>query len=99
MNTTAVLKAVGLLGIAIVSLLSVAERLYLVNGAHYPSFLAKDVGAVDMDGLNRIRTSECGSEPVEVYAKAGYWVMRCGVAYFPGHTFISHADPFENLRR
>ena len=99
MNTTAVLKSVGLLGIAIIGLLSVAERLYLVNSAHYPRFLAKDVGTVDRDGLGRLRASECGSEPFEVYAKADYWVLRCGVAYVPGHTFISHSDPFENLRR
>lgn len=99
MNATAILKSIGLLGIAIVGFVSVAERLYLVNGAHSPSFLAKDVGTVDMDGLGRLRASECGSEPIEVYAKASYWVLRCGVAYIPGRTFISHTDPFENLRR
>ncbi len=99
MSTTAVLKTVVPLGIAIFGLLSVAERLYLVNGAHYPRFLAKDVGAVGMDGLDRLRVTKCGGEPVEVYAKDDYWVLRCGVAYIPGHTFISHTDPFENLRR
>ncbi|NKA72536.1 hypothetical protein GO285_01413 [Ralstonia solanacearum] len=97
MNTTAVWKSVGLLGIAIIGFVSIAERLYLVNGAHYPSFLAKDVGTVDMDGLRRLRASECGSEPVEVYAKADYWLLRCGFAYVPGNTFISHTDPFESL--
>ncbi|NWK46029.1 hypothetical protein [Ralstonia pickettii] len=94
-SNTVKLKAVGLLVFAAVGLLSVAERLYLVNGAHYPSFLAKDVGNVDMDRLGRLRAAECGSEPVEVYAKSDYWVLRCGVAYISGRTFISHTDPFE----
>lgn len=99
MSTTAVLKAAVPLGIAIVGILSVAERLCLVNGVHYPRFLAKDVGAVGFDGLDRLRVSACGGDPVEVYAKSSYWVLRCGVAYIPGRTFISHTDPFENLRR
>ncbi|WP_196303110.1 hypothetical protein [Ralstonia solanacearum] len=94
-----VIKTVVLGGIAIIGILSVAERLYLVNGSYYPRFLAKDVGAVGFDGLDRLRLSACGGEPVEVYSKSAYWVLRCGVAYMPGNTFISHADPFESLRR
>ena len=82
------------LGVALVGLFAVAERLYLVNGAQYPRLLAKDVGAVRFEDLDALRLASCGGEPVEVYPKTGYWVLRCGVAYFNGHTFISHADPF-----
>ncbi|MDO3615378.1 hypothetical protein Q3O97_05930 [Ralstonia pseudosolanacearum] len=99
MSLTAVLKAVVTLGIAIVGILSVAERLCLVNSEHYPRFLAKDVGTIGIEGLDRLRVSACAEDPVEVYAKADYWVLRCGVAYIQGRTFISHTDPFENLRR
>ncbi len=99
MNTTAVLKAIIPFGIALVGLLTVAERLYLVNGGQYPRFLAQDVGAVDQNGLDGLRVASCNGEPIEVYAKADYWVLRCGVAYFEGHTFISHTDPFANLGR
>ncbi|WP_247394667.1 hypothetical protein [Ralstonia pseudosolanacearum] len=99
MSTTAVLKAAIPLGVAIVGLLAVAERLYLVNGAQYPRFLAKDVGAVRFDDLDGLRVLSCNGEPLEVYAKTDYWVLRCGFAYFEGHTFISHADPFANLGR
>ncbi|ARU24606.1 hypothetical protein RSSE_p0411 (plasmid) [Ralstonia solanacearum] len=45
----------------------------------------------DLDGL---RMGLCKGEPVEVYPKTGYWVLRCGIAYFEGRTFISHTDPF-----
>ena len=94
MPATTVLKAVIPLGVAIVSLLTVAERLYLVNGTQYPRFLARDVGAVRFEDLEALRAASCDGDPVEVYPKTGYWVLRCGVAYFEGHTFISHADPF-----
>lgn len=93
------LKAAIPLGVAIVGLLAVAERLYLVNGAQYPRFLAKDVAAVPFDDLDGLRVLSCNGELLEVYPKANYWVLRCGFAYFEGHTFISHTDPFGNLSR
>lgn len=89
------MKAAIPLGVAIVGLLTVAERLYLVNGTQYPRFLARDVGAVRFEDLDELRAASCHGEPVEVYPKAGYWVLRCGVAYFEGHTFISHTNPFD----
>ncbi|WP_426400900.1 hypothetical protein ACN9M1_26585 (plasmid) [Ralstonia sp. R-29] len=99
MSIRTVLKAAIPLGAAMVGLLTVAERLYLVNGAQYPRFLARDVGAVGFEDLDALRAASCGGEPVEVYPKTGYWVLRCGVAYFEGHTFISHADPFAQTTR
>lgn len=89
-----VLKAAIPLGVAIVGLFTVAERLYLVNGTQYPRFLARDVGVVRFEDLDELRVASCNGEPVEVYRKTGYWVLRCGFAYSEGHTFISHADPF-----
>ena len=94
MRNLAVLKAAIPLVIAVVGLLTVAERLYLVNGTQYPRLLARDVGAVRFEDLDTLRAASCNGEPVEVYPKSGYWVLRCGMAYFEGRTFISHADPF-----
>jgi len=99
MPATSVLKAAIPLGVAIVSLLTVAERLYLVNGTQYPQFPAGDVGAVRFEDLDGLRAASCHGEPVEVYPKAGYWVLRCGVVYFEGHTFISHTNPFDVVNR
>ncbi|WP_052321801.1 hypothetical protein [Ralstonia sp. A12] len=94
MRTITKLKATIVLGVAIAGLFVVAERLYLVNGAQYPRPLATDVGAVRFEDLDGLRVGSCNGEPVEVYPKTGYWVLRCGVAYSAGHTFISHTDPF-----
>ncbi|CAJ0788010.1 hypothetical protein LMG19083_01661 [Ralstonia psammae] len=99
MNTTALLRAVIPLGIGIIGLLSGAERLYLVKGKQYPRFMAKDLGAVEFEGLERLRVSACNGDPLEVYPKTDFWVLRCGYNYFQGHTFISHADPFANRIR
>ncbi|AXV99247.1 hypothetical protein CJO80_27230 (plasmid) [Ralstonia solanacearum] len=99
MSVSAAVKMALPLGIALIGLLTVAERMYLVNGEHYPRILARDVGVVGLDGLDGLRVSACDGEPLEVYAKADYWVLRCGVAYFQGHTFISHTDPFAGLAR
>ncbi|WP_426400978.1 hypothetical protein ACN9M1_27790 (plasmid) [Ralstonia sp. R-29] len=99
MRATTILKAAIPLGVAIVSLLTVAERFYLVNGTQYPRFLARDVGAVRFEDLDALRTESCHGEPVEVYSKTDYWVLRCGLAYFEGHTFISRTNPFDGDRR
>ncbi len=99
MSTISVLRAAISLGVAVVGLLVVAERLYLVNGAQYPRFLAKDVGPVRLDDIDRRRGFSCNGEPLEVYAKTDYWVLRCGFAYFEGNTVISYTDPFANPGR
>lgn len=93
------LRAVIPLGIGVIGLFSVADRLYLVNGEQYPRFMAEDVGAVEFDDLNRLQVSPCNGDPLEVYPKKDFWVLRCGYDYFHGHTFISHANPFANRIR
>ncbi|MFV8598604.1 hypothetical protein [Ralstonia pseudosolanacearum] len=94
MPISTVLKSAIPLGGAIVGLLTAAERIYLVHGTQYPRLLARDVGVVRFEDLDALRAASCNGEPVEVYPKTGYWVLRCGMAYFEGQTFISHADPF-----
>lgn len=74
-------------------LLLTAERLYLVNGATYPTFLAEDLGSIDANTLEYLHKTHCSGEPMEIYRKRDFWVIRCGVAYLEGHTFISHTDP------
>ncbi|CAJ0809564.1 hypothetical protein LMG19083_04964 [Ralstonia psammae] len=59
----------------------------------------KDLGAVEFEGLERLRVSECNGELLEVDPKTEFWVLRCGYDYFQGHTFISHADPSANRIR
>jgi len=82
-------------------LLSGAERLYLVNGSHYPSFMASDLGAVDSKRMDEIRATSCPNAPLEIFEKGNaqnrYWVIRCGFAYYEGHTYISHTHPYANL--
>jgi len=99
MSIRTVLKAAIPLGAAMVGLLTVAERLYLVNGAQYPRFLARDVGA------GRFRRSGCTACCLVPWRAGGGLpegrllgpALRCGV--FEGHTFISHADPFAQSTR
>ncbi|MBA9846847.1 hypothetical protein DEE89_12110 [Ralstonia pickettii] len=76
-----------------VGLVATLERLYLVNGSSYPSFLAEDAGNLDEVGLAKLRATSCKDESVEVYKKDDVWVLRCGFAYYQGHTYISHTDP------
>jgi hypothetical protein len=76
-----------------IGVLATLERVYLVNGSSYPRLLAEDVGNVDEAGLAKMRATTCKDEPVEVYKKDEIWVLRCGFAYYQGHTYISHTDP------
>lgn len=71
-----------------------AERVILVNGTSYPRALADDAGSVDLAELQRLRTTTCKDEPIEVFPKNGYWILRCGFSYYQGHTFVSRTDPF-----
>jgi hypothetical protein len=81
------------------SLLVTGERVYLVNAASYPRFLATDLGNVDAARITELRKTACKDDPIEVYPKNGFWVLRCGFAYYQGHTYISHSDPFAEYRK
>lgn len=95
MSTIAVLKAVISLGGAIVGLLVVAERLYLVNGAQYPRFLAKDVGRcgwmTSIDGVGCRATASrlrCTPRPA---------IGCCAVASLISKGIPSLATPIRSL--
>lgn len=87
------IKSTLLLALLVASLLVTGERVYLVNAPSYPRFLATDLGDVDSARIVELRKTACRDDPIEVYAKNGYWVLRCGFAYYQGHTYISHSDP------
>lgn len=97
--TVRTFKTLTLAALLVVGLLVTAERLCLVNARIYPHFLATDLGNVDTARLQELRKSSCKDDSIEVYPKRGVWVLRCGFAYYDGHTYISHTDPFEAYRR
>lgn len=98
-----ILGKIGCIAAALVivgAVLNTAERLYLVNADSYPRFLARNLGTADMHTIDRLRANECKDHPVEVFEKKNYtWVMRCGFSWIDGHTYISNADPFRELRK
>ncbi|MDN7664056.1 hypothetical protein [Burkholderia cenocepacia] len=74
------------------------ERLYLVNGGSYPSFLAHDLGAASYSTLEKLRLNECKGEGMEVYRKGDdRYVIRCGFSWIEGHTYISTANPYADV--
>lgn len=77
----------------LVGLFLTAERVYLVNGATYPPILAEDLGNIDAKNLEYLHRTYCAEEPMEIYRKRDFWVVRCGFTYLQGRTFISHIDP------
>lgn len=88
------IKSTLLLALLIAGLLFTGERVYLVNAASYSRFLATDLGNVDAARISELHRTECKDDPIDVYKKDGYWVLRCGFAYYQGHTYISHTDPY-----
>lgn len=83
-----------LIAIAMVlGVLATLERVYLVNGSSYPRFLAEDASNVDEAGLAKLRATTCKDDAIEIFEKGETWVLRCGFAYYQGHTYISHTDP------
>ncbi|WP_322075481.1 hypothetical protein [Burkholderia cenocepacia] len=78
-------------------LLNGVERIYLVNGDSYPRFLARDAGALNYEGLDRLHKTQCQHEFMEVYQKSDFWVIRCGMMYLQGHTFVSSTNPYAEL--
>ncbi|HCM7206548.1 TPA: hypothetical protein N3202_004481 [Salmonella enterica subsp. enterica serovar Typhimurium str. D23580] len=93
------LKTALLVAFAAAAVLVTAERVYLVNAPSYPRFLATDLGNVGAARVAELRKTACKDDPIEVYAKNGFWVLRCGFAYYQGHTYISHSDPFAEYRK
>lgn len=80
------------------ALLNSAERVYLVNGSSYPSFLGRDLGAADYKTLDRLHENQCKGDGMEIYGKAdGKWVIRCGFLWLDGHTFISSTNPYGDV--
>lgn len=58
---------------------SMAERLFLVNAQTYPSWMTGgNLGEVGLQDLRRLRTEECGTEPIEIFHKADGDLLRCG---------------------
>ena len=75
---------------------AMAERLYLVNGSDYPRWLATaELGHVDVAKLKELRATECAHEPVEVWRKQGYAVLRCGFAISQPSTKTYIATSFD----
>jgi len=96
--TVRTLKTVLFAALLVGGLSVTAERVWLVNAPVYPRFLATDLGNVDAAHLEELRKSACKHDGIEVYPKRGVWILRCGFAYYDGHTYISHTDPFEAYR-
>lgn len=76
----------------LVNVLSVFERVYLVNGKNYPAWLATEqFESIDNAKLNELRNSYCKNESLELFEKEESVVVRCGLAwYMPStKTFIA----------
>lgn len=82
-----------IIAVLLILVLLTGERVLLVNGPTYPKYLAEDLGNIDASILEYLHRTHCKGEPMEIYRKRDFWVMRCGVVYLEGHTFISHTDP------
>ena len=76
-----------------VGILSVIERLYVVNGNSYPRWLAQgELGRMNDADLLSLRATECKHEPIEVFQKEGFFVLRCGMMLFERSTKTFIAD-------
>lgn len=78
----------------VAGILSAAERLYYVNAATYPRWLASGE-LVKGQSLESLRTGECkGRGPIEITEKAdGLFVIRCGLMWYDSKTYIAHFNP------
>lgn len=94
LKTTGIAVSIACMLVFVGAILSVGERVYLVNGKTYPRFLATDIGAANHDTLDRLRHAQCRGSLMEIYGKTNdEWVIRCGLSWIGGHTFVSRADP------
>lgn len=93
-NENMVAMRIALFAVALTAALLIgAERLVLVNAPTYPRFLATDLGDGGIERVQALRKSVCKDDSVEIYPKKEAWIVRCGFAYYPGHTYLSHTDP------
>lgn len=76
--------------VMVAGLLLGVERVYVVNGSSYPAWLATaDLGAVEKRIL--APAPGCEGEPTEIYQKDnGLVVLRCGLLWYEGHTYLAH---------
>lgn len=87
---------VGVAAFMLVGVLSVFERVYLVNGKTYPRWLARgELGRVDDAAMGRLRATECTNAPIEVFQKDGFVVLRCGFAWYEPSTKTFIADAYD----
>ena len=87
---------VGVSAFMLVAVLSTIERVYLVNGKTYPRWLARDeLGRIDEAAIDHLRATECKNDPIEVFQKDGFVVLRCGFAWYEPSTKTFIADSFD----
>ncbi|WP_216430267.1 hypothetical protein [Arcanobacterium phocae] len=86
-------RGIVLVAAVIAGIFAAAERFFFFDCGTYESFIGIFAGSVDRAGLMKLRATECKAEPIEVYEKADFWVLRCGVVYYQAHTYISQTDP------
>ena len=87
---------VGVLAFMLAGLLFTIERVYLVNGKTYPRWLARgELGRVNDAALDRLRGTECKDDPIEVFQKDGFVVLRCGFAWYEPSTKTFIADSYD----
>jgi len=79
--------------IFVFGILSVIERLYLVNAPTYPKWLVqRDIGALTNNQLMEFYVAECKGMGAEMHEKEnGTAVIRCGgMMWYDGHTYLVH---------
>lgn len=87
---------VGVSAFMLAGLLSTIERVYLVNGKTYPRWLARgELGRVDDAALGRLRATDCKNDPIEIFQKDGFVVLRCGFAWYEPSTKTFIADSYD----
>lgn len=86
---------VGVSAFVLAGLLSAIERVYLVNGKTYPRWFARgELGRVSDADLRRLRETECKNDPIEIFQKGGFVVLRCGFAWYEPSTKTFIADSY-----
>jgi hypothetical protein len=79
----------------VIGLLSVIERVYVVNGSSYPSWLASGkLGDVDDAAVDHLRATACQNKTIEIFQKDHFVVLRCGFAWYEPSTRTFIADSY-----
>lgn len=80
------------LGIVAFGFLNIVERIYLVNGEHYPRWLADG----EISPKDPLQTERICHRGVVLYSKPnGLYVWRCGSFWYDSTTLISTFNPYE----